>query len=82
MRLPHGLKNISWKYIIGFLLTDLTFFIKGGRISKISGWFGTALDICPLLNVSNEGKLIPRFKIRGKKKVQQRNSEEDGAICR
>lgn len=52
-----------------FFTTDLTFLIKGGRISKVSGWFGTALDICPLLNVNNEGKLIPRLKVRGKKKV-------------
>lgn len=52
-----------------FFSTDLTFYVKGGRISKASGWFGTVLDICPLLNVSNEGKLVPRFKIRGKKKV-------------
>ena len=62
----HKLEVHHW-----FFTTDLTFFIKGGRISKISGWFGTALDICPLLNVSNEGKLIPRFKIRGKKKVSK-----------
>ena len=27
------------------------------------------LNICPLLNVNDEGKLIPRFKIRTKKKV-------------
>ena len=27
------------------------------------------LKICPLLNVSNEGKLIPREKVRTKKKV-------------
>lgn len=52
-----------------FFSSDLTFFVKGGRVSKVSGWFGTALDICPLLNVNDEGKLIPRFKIRGKKKV-------------
>ena len=32
-----------------FFTTDLTFFIRGGRVSKISGWFGTALNICPLL---------------------------------
>ena len=52
-----------------FFSTDLTFYVKGGRISKASGWFGTALEICPLLNVNSEGKLIPRLKIRGKKKV-------------
>lgn len=52
-----------------FFSTDLSFYVKGGRISKASGWFGTALDICPLLNVSFEGKLVPRTKCRGKKKV-------------
>lgn len=62
--LKHRLNLQHW-----FFSTDLTFFVKGGRISKASGWFGTALHICPLLNVSNEGKLVPRFKIRGKKLV-------------
>ena len=52
-----------------FFTTDLTFFVKGGRVSKAAGWFGTVFQICPLLNVSNEGKLIPREKIRTKAKV-------------
>jgi len=52
-----------------FFSTDLTFYVKGGRISKASGWFGTMLNICPLLNMDNLGRLIPRFKIRGKKNV-------------
>ena len=52
-----------------FFSTDLTFFIRGGRISKTSGTIGNMLHICPLMNVSNEGKLIPREKILGKKKV-------------
>ena len=54
-----------------FFSTDLTFFVKGGRISKASGWFGTVLNICPLLNVDANGKLVPRKKIRGKKAVIQ-----------
>ena len=52
-----------------FFSTDLTFYIKGGRISKTSGMIGTMLNICPLLNMDQAGKLIPRFKIRSKKKV-------------
>ena len=54
---------------IWFFSTDLTFYVKGGRISKASGWFGTALKICPLLNMSHEGKLIPREKVRTKQRV-------------
>ena len=54
-----------------FFSTDLTFYIKGGRISRTSGAVGTLLGICPLLNVSCDGRLIPREKIRSKKKVIQ-----------
>lgn len=52
-----------------FFSTDLTFYIRGGRISKTAGFFGGMLNICPLLNMDQEGRLIPRFKIRTKKKV-------------
>jgi len=52
-----------------FFSTDLTFYIKGGRVSKVSGWFGTVLKICPLLNMDHKGRLIPRQKIRGKAAV-------------
>ncbi len=52
-----------------FFSTDLTFYVKGGRVSKVSGFFGGMLGICPLLNANFEGKLIAREKIRSKKKV-------------
>ncbi len=52
-----------------FFTTDLTTFIRGGRVSKTAGFVGTALHLCPLLHVSYDGKLIPMEKIRGKKKV-------------
>lgn len=52
-----------------FFSTDLTFYIKGGRVSKTAGVVGGILGICPLLNVDNEGRLIPRMKVKGKKKV-------------
>lgn len=54
-----------------FFSTDLTFFVKGGRVSKTSGFIGGVLNICPLLNVDYQGKLIPRSKIRTKRKVMQ-----------
>lgn len=59
-----------------FFSTDLTFYIRGGRISKTSGFIGTVLSICPLLNVDFEGRLIPREKIRTKKKVIERIVEQ------
>lgn len=52
-----------------FFSTDLTFYIRGGRVSKTAGIVGGILGICPLLNMDHEGRLIPRFKIKGKRKV-------------
>jgi len=60
----HKLNMHHW-----FFSTDLSFYIKGGRISKTAGAIGQVLNICPLLNMDNLGRLIPRYKIRTKKKV-------------
>ena len=52
-----------------FFSTDLSFYIKGGRISKTAGMFGKLLNICPLLNMDDQGRLVPRAKVRTKHKV-------------
>ncbi len=52
-----------------FFSTDLSSYVRGGRISKAAGMFGTMLNICPLLNMDHLGRLIPRSKIRTKKRV-------------
>ena len=52
-----------------FLSSDLTFYIKGGRISKGAGYIGTVLQICPLLHVDETGHLVVWSKIRTKKKA-------------
>lgn len=54
-----------------FFTGTLEYLVRGGRVSKVSGFFGTALKICPLLNVDFEGKLIPREKIRTFKKAEE-----------
>ena len=52
-----------------FFSSDLTNYIKGGRISKAAGLVGSVLHICPLLNMDNLGRLIPRQKVRTKNRV-------------
>lgn len=59
-----------------FFSTDLTYYIRGGRVSRTAGAIGTMLNICPLLNVDFEGHLIPREKVRTKKKVIRRTLEK------
>ncbi len=59
------------KLNLWFFSTDLSFYVKGGRISRASGFFGGLLGICPLLNMDGEGHLVPREKIRTKAKVME-----------
>ncbi|MBE5845013.1 MAG: DegV family protein [Butyrivibrio sp.] len=60
----HRLELNHW-----FFTTDLTYLVRGGRVSRAAGFFGGALKICPLLNVDYEGHLIARAKLRGKPAV-------------
>ena len=62
--LTHRLNVHHW-----FFSTDLSSYVRGGRVSRVSGFVGTALKICPVLNMNSEGKLIPRDKIRTKAKA-------------
>ena len=50
-----------------FFSSDLTFFIKNGRISRLAGAFGGVLNICPVMDVDVEGRLKVRQKVRGRK---------------
>lgn len=52
-----------------FFSTDLSSYLRGGRISHTAAFVGTMLNICPLLDMNDEGKLTPRTKIRSKKKA-------------
>ncbi|MBQ6392708.1 MAG: DegV family protein, partial [Eubacterium sp.] len=62
----HKLELNHW-----FFSGDLTFFIRGGRITPTAGFVGKVLNICPFMNVDLNGKLIVRQKVRTKKKVIQ-----------
>lgn len=55
-----------------FFSTDLTFYVKGGRVKPSVGFVGNLLRICPLLNMDAKGRLIPREKIRTKSRVIKR----------
>jgi len=54
-----------------FFSTDLTYYYRGGRISRGSMIFGSALKICPVLDMDTEGKLRPLIKARGKKNAME-----------
>ncbi|MFA6830333.1 MAG: DegV family protein [Bacilli bacterium] len=53
-----------------FFSTDLKYYVRGGRITKAEGFFGSLLHICPLMNIDEDGKLIPREKFITVKKAE------------
>ena len=51
-----------------FTVDDLNHLKRGGRVSGAAAFFGTMLNIKPVLHVDNKGALIPMEKVRGRKK--------------
>ena len=50
-------------------VTDLTYLIRGGRVSKAAGVIGGVLNICPIICVDSLGRLSVVQKIRTKRKA-------------
>ena len=51
-----------------FTVDDLKHLHRGGRVSATAAFAGSLLNIKPVLHVDDNGKLIPKEKIRGRKK--------------
>ncbi len=64
----HKLEVQHW-----FFSSDLTFFIRGGRISKAAGLVGGLLKICPIMDVEPDGSLAVKEKIRTKSNAVKRD---------
>ncbi|SFB73279.1 DegV family protein [Butyrivibrio sp. YAB3001] len=62
----HRLECQHW-----FFVSDLKYLVRGGRVSKVAGAIGNVLNICPLLNVDYQGRLIVRAKVRRKSAVMK-----------
>lgn len=52
-----------------FMVDDLEWLRRGGRLSNASAFIGSLLSIKPLIHVDEEGKLVAFAKVRGKKKA-------------
>ncbi len=50
-----------------FTVSDLNHLKRGGRLSAGKAFIGTLIQLKPLLHVSDEGKLVPISKARGRK---------------
>ncbi len=63
----HWIETNKLKVCHYFTVDDLNHLHRGGRVSKAAAVVGTVLNIKPVLHVSDEGKLIPVEKVRGRK---------------
>lgn len=55
-----------------FTVDDLGTLKRGGRLSATSAFLGTLIGIKPVLHVSDEGKLVPTDKVRGRRNAIER----------
>lgn len=53
-----------------FIVDNLEYLVRGGRLSAFKGAVGSMLDIKPILHFEN-GKIVPLMKCRGKKAAKQ-----------
>ncbi len=63
-----------------FTVDDLNYLQRGGRISAGAAWFGGILSIKPVMNMDDEGRLIPREKKIGRPKAIKRLFEKMEAM--
>lgn len=52
-----------------FTVDSLEYLRRGGRVSNAAAFFGTMLEIKPVLYESPDGKLVPIDKVKGRKKA-------------
>ncbi len=73
--LPH-LEKIRDNDKIFFAVDTLLYLVKNGRLSKLSGTLGTMLQLKPLLQLGDDGKVESIEKIRTTHKAHQRVLEK------
>ena len=58
-----------------FTVDDLNYLKRGGRLSGGAAFVGTVLDLKPIVHVTDDGKLVPTEKCKGRKKAWRRMAE-------
>ena len=64
-------EDMKWRLCIWFTVDDLEYLKRGGRVSPTVAFVGSLLGIKPILFMDNEGHLISRSKVRGRKAAIQ-----------
>ncbi len=65
-----------------FTVDDLVYLKRGGRVSAAAAFVGTVLNIKPVLHVDNEGHLISKAKVRGRKATLKYICDKYGELAK
>lgn len=65
----HYLEKLRNNDRIVFMVDDLNYLVKNGRLSNASGFLASVLQIKPLLEIKDDGKIVGLEKIRTTKKA-------------
>ncbi len=68
----------SRKFHAIFYVSDFSFLVKGGRVSKIQGFFGTVLKFKVGVWINDDGEMVPFGRTRGKSHAYDMLLEEAG----
>lgn len=70
-QLEQFVASIRLQVACWFTVDDLKYLQRGGRLTAAAAFAGTLLNILPILHIDVEGRLIPREKLRGRRRVLQ-----------
>lgn len=79
-------ENAAWlrghiqSYVHWFTVDDLHFLKRGGRCSPSAAFFGSMLNIKPVLHVDDQGRLIARQKVRGRRQAIKTMADKFGEL--
>ena len=78
--LADWLREYRFKLAHWFTVDDLMYLKRGGRVSAATALVGTMLNIKPVLHVDDEGHLISKSKVRGRKAAIQALAAKIGEL--
>lgn len=76
-----ALREKAKKTVLWFMVDDLHYLVRGGRLSAAAGFAGTVLNLKPILKIRDDGRLAVVAKQRGSAKAEKFIAETFAAAC-
>lgn len=76
-----ALRKKTEETVLWFMVDDLHYLVRGGRLSAAAGFAGTVLNLKPILKMTDEGKLAVVAKQRGSAKAEKFLADTFASSC-